>query len=237
MPLIHAFANYATNSGTFSGLSGIQADQRDYSPFLIHFTSYAKMEVLRNALKLNANALEIKTLLDQADLESAEIVSSIACSQTIRNSKPQNKDGTTHNISECVCFSECNISGIISHAERYGRFGFVFNKNELFCLGCRPCIYVDEEIYTLISKNNSSDPIDSPGGRLYSLSNIYVPSGCGKVQDYTHEREWRLFSPIDLTKIKPIMIIAPNEYIPNISELFPGIKIFLPIDFLFLMGA
>lgn len=237
MPLIHTLASYINDDGRFSGLSGIQADQRDFSPFLVHFTSHRSMEILRKAIELKALPKDVHCLLDAADSESIETVKKIAESKSLLPSRPRNKDGNEHQISECICFSECNISGIISHAERYGRFGFVFRKSDLFDLGCKPCLYVDEEIYTLISRKFIRDAIDKPEGRLYSLANIYNPPGHGKVQDFTHEREWRLFRYLSFDDVLPIMVIAPSLYTNEISSLFDYVDNIIPLDYLYQMGA
>ncbi|WP_075062214.1 hypothetical protein [Ornatilinea apprima] len=237
MPLIHTLASYIKGDGEFSGLSGIQADQRDFSPFLVHFTSYMSMEILRRAIELEALPKDIHQLLSVADNESMNIVRRISESNSLLSSKPKNKDGTEQQISKCICFSECNISGIISHAERYGRFGFIFSKSVLFGLGCRPCLYVDEEIYTIISKNFSSDDITTPTGRLYSLANIYTPPGHGKVQDFTHEREWRLFQDLSFDVASPIMLITPSQYASEVSRLFDSVDNIIPLNYLYQMGA
>lgn len=237
MPLIHTLASYIKDDGNFSGLSGIQADQRDFSPFLVHFTSYKSMDILRRALELKAIPKDIHQLLNVADIESFEIVRKIADSEKLLSSKPKNKNGTEQQINKCICFSECNISGIISHSERYGRFGFVFKKSDLFNLGCRPCLYVDEEIYTFISKNFAVDDITTPSGRLYSLANIYIPPSHGRVQDYTHEREWRLFQDLSFGTVCPIMVISPSQYSDDVSDLLSFKSNVVSLDYLFQMGA
>ena len=50
---------------------------------------------------------------------------------SLQPAAPSEKDG----IDKCICFSECNLPGLINHCERYGRFGFVFRKNVVFGLG------------------------------------------------------------------------------------------------------
>jgi hypothetical protein len=237
MPLVHTLASYIKENGNFSGLSGIQADQRDFSPFLVHFTSYRSMDILRKAIELKALPKDIHNLLNIADSESIEVVRKIASSEKLLSSKPKNKDGVEQQISKCICFSECNISGIISHAERYGRFGLVFRKNDLFNLGCRPCLYVDNEIYTLISENYANADITTAPGKLYSLANLYTPPGHGKVQDFTHEREWRLFQDLGFDTISPIMIITPSQYSDEVSGLFLDTSNVVPLDYLYQMGA
>lgn len=88
MSLIYSLANLAT-----SGLSAIQAEQRDYSPFLVHFTSYACMKTLRSDLfgeelytrlltgkgqkPLKSIAEEVAKALQSADEESVSIVQKI----------------------------------------------------------------------------------------------------------------------------------------------------------------
>lgn len=74
----------------------------------------------------------------------------------LRTSTPSEKDG----IMPCICFSECNLPGLVNHCERYGRLGFVFKKDTIFALGGRPTVYVDKDIYALIAqrfKNSAND--------------------------------------------------------------------------------
>lgn len=67
---------------------------------------------------------------------------------SLQPAAPSEKDG----IDKCICFSACNLPGLINHCERYGRFGFVFRKNVVFDLGGRPAIYVDNDIAPILKK-------------------------------------------------------------------------------------
>ena len=90
-------------------------------------------------------------------------------------------------------------------------------------------MYVDNDIYSIFASEfkNSSDEIKR---RIFSLANVYTPSGEGKVQDFTHEREWRLFSSLSLTKYVPEVVFCPSEYYDQVSPLFNSITI--PLDIL-----
>lgn len=209
-----------------SGLKGIQSNQNDWSRYLVHFTTAHAMKNLKGYPLVNMYSPEdLYNELKKADKESFDTVKKIQKSMELRPSSPSKKDS----IQECICFSECNLSGLINHSERYGRFGFVFSKETIFSLGGRPTMYVDNDIYSIFASEfkNSSDEIKR---RIFSLANVYTPSGEGKVQDFTHEREWRLFSSLSLTKYVPEVVFCPSEYYDQISPLFNSITI--PLDIL-----
>jgi hypothetical protein len=171
--------------------------------------------------------------LAEADELSFEFVKAIADSSMLRMSSPTEKDG----IPPCVCLSECVIGGLISNAERYGRFGFVFEKNQLFPVGGGPCLYLNSEEYTEIVKafKNSKRPAQQ---RLFGRSNLMNPAGVGgKIQDYSHEREWRVFSDIVFDQVPPRFILAPASYVPAIADMFRGIAQPIPLDTMFEWGA
>ena len=114
------------------GLRGIQACQRDWSNYLVHFTCSAAMRTLKKyPCKLRFSPQTLAKKIEVADKKSFEIVKKIHRSMSLRPATPSEKDG----IDKCICFSECNLPGLINHCERYGRFGFVFRKNVVFGLG------------------------------------------------------------------------------------------------------
>lgn len=228
MSTIHAIASY-----TKGGLAGTQSVQRDWSPYLVHFTNWTAMTPLRSAVTDNRNSEEVSRLLIDADKQSFEVVQKVWNSKKLLARSPSQKD----NIPPCVCLSECNIPGLISHAERYGRFGFVFRKSDIYAVGGAPCLYLRHDEYAAISKafERSTDDAEK---RIWGLSNVYCPPGTKgkKVQDFTHEREWRVFQDIDLTATLPQCILAPADYVTKLMGEMPGMAL-IPIDTLFTWGA
>ncbi len=228
MGLIHSLVAYHGGH-----LTGLQSDQRDFSPYVAHFTSFSAMRPLRSVVKSGQNAGAAAQLLSAADLESWEVVQKIFASQTLMARSPSEHDA----LPPCVCMSECTLPGVISHCERYGRFGFAFRKSDIFAMGGRPCLYVAPDEYGVLAVQGRGKSPETPQGRLYALSNVYVPPhGPNKVQDYTHEREWRVFSSVDLRVIPLAVVIAPSRFAPEISKLARGAPV-VPIDTLFDWGA
>ena len=208
------------------GLQGIQACQRDWTKYLVHFTCARAMEPLKKyPSKKQISPEELVKQLGDADDESLKTVKSIQKSMILKASSPS----PDNMIEPCICFSECNLPGLINHCERYGRFGFVFKKETVFNLGGRPAIYLDRSMYTNLAKT-FRNATDTEGRRLFSLLNVFSPSGNGEIQDFTLEREWRLFSDLPLRTNIPDAILCPLKYYNVISPLFGSITI--PIDLL-----
>lgn len=210
MSLIHILKAFSEG-----GLTGCQIQQRDWSPFIVHFTSWNAMRPFRELFKSPplvkaSNQLPqfVDSALNQADEISFQTFLSIIQSGYIRANSPSEKD----DIPPCVCFSECNLPGLIGHCERYGRFGFVFSKSDIFANpSCgRPCLYVDSATYTVIDKDGSQSA-SREREYLFGLSNVYSPVGAGhKIQDFSHEREWRVFSNVPLSFLRAVL--CPLQY-------------------------
>ena len=209
MSIIHVLDSFSKG-----GLTGSQAQQRDWSPYVVHFTSWSAMAPFRELFErpLVVDAVDqlpdfVHTALVQADKLSFASFSAVLNSGFIRAQSPSEKD----NIPPCVCFSECNLPGLIGHSERYGRFGFVFSKSDIFAppLNGRPCLYMDSETYGLIDQTCSHSD-STVRNRLFGLSNVLTMPGNGKVQDFTHEREWRVFSDVPLEKLRAVL--CPLDY-------------------------
>jgi len=214
-------------------LSGQQAAQRDFSPFLVHFTSFTAMAPLRSAVTEKRTGAEVQALFDEADARSWEVMKLIAGSRELRVHSPAER----HLVPACVCLSECNLPGLVSHSERYGRFGLALAKQDVYRAGGRPCLYMGESEYGVIAELGRGQPATTPRGRLYGLSNLYVPPhSTNRVQDYTHEREWRVFDVIDLRRVAPAALFAPARFAAELCSLFPGLPV-VPLDLLFLWGA
>jgi hypothetical protein len=197
---INAFAD-----GTVQGL---QVAQRDWSPFVAHFTCSAAMKPLGRALESGITPKKLRQSLTIADEKSYEVVKKIASSGKLLAFSPQGKIG----VQPCVSLSECTLPGLIALSERYGRFGFVFNKKYIFRHKGRPCIYVDNDIYGYLSAQaNASVP---QAIKAFALANIYIPQGSsiGKIQDYKHEREWRVPGDIPIKTTELVFIVVPKDY-------------------------
>jgi hypothetical protein len=228
MSTLHVLSAYASGN-----LSGQQAAQRDFSPFIVHFTNWTAMTPLRAAIKERRSSSEIASLLESADQRSWEVMKLILGSRRLLSRSPNQH----HQVPSCVCFSECNLPGLIAHSERYGRFGLAFRKADLFELGARPCLYLGESEYAAIAKLGRGQPVSTPEGRLFGLSNVYVPPHTtNRVQDYTHEREWRLFADIELASVAPASLFAPAAFVAELSRAWPELPV-VPIDMLFHWGA
>ena len=80
---------------------------------------------------------------------------------------------------------------------------------------------------------------DTNAERLWGISNVYRPAGHGQVQDFTAEREWRVFENIPL-KDNLCAAIVPDKYvIPFRSHLINkqlDVPV-LPIDMLYDWGV
>lgn len=240
MSLAHTLAAFASG-----GLAGVQTCHRDWSPFLVHFTSWSAMQDLRRYLGNDDriySASKTKDLLAVAANASFETVKLIALTATLKAGKHQfgnPEPAVSRSVPDRICFTECTLPGFFSHAERFGRFGFVFSKQELFAKGARPCCYLDNEYYALISEKCEDEHKCNQIGdfsRLLGLCNLYQPPGNGRIQDYTHDREWRLQDNLSLESTPPEMIVAPQDHVDRVQELFPKLTI-VPLDRLFTWGV
>lgn len=205
-------------------LTGIQSQQRDWSPYLVHFTKWSAMEKFRTLFDQSGPSSGlcvpelpkyVRQLIDEADRESFKTFCDIVNSGSIRASIPRGKpEGST-----CVCLAECNLPGLISHSERYGRFGFVFEKSDIVPspVMARPCLYVDREVYGLFTKMHPEDEAcRSELERVLLLANVYACPGMGQIQDYTQEREWRTPDSLSLRYLKAV--ICPQKYHECVSK-------------------
>jgi hypothetical protein len=175
---------------------------------------------------------QLAARLREADDQSFAVVKQIAASGTlIANHPAENTD-----LPKCVCLSECSLPGLIGLSERFGRFGFVFRKQQLFAAGARPCAYLADDEYALIA-SHKNDPEGSAGRHLWGLSNILRPPSFGQVQDYTHDREWRYFGDLSLTVVSPEALIVPQRYLNEMPDQLPAPKFLIPLDLLFEWGA
>ncbi len=96
MSLIHSVVSHAKG-----GVRGLQANQRDWSPFVVHFTSYAAMAPIRTAVPAGKTPSQVAALLDTADANSFAVLEAIAGSALLRASIPEGKDESD----PCVCLA------------------------------------------------------------------------------------------------------------------------------------
>jgi hypothetical protein len=228
MATIHDLVEYAN-----SGLQGAQSAQRDWSPYLVHLTSWDAMSGVRTAIKDCKSAKEVKGLIEEADRRSFDVVKLIAGSASLRATQAQTEEGKL----DRVCLTECTLTGLLGHCERFGRFGWVFTKQSIHAAGGRPCCYVEDDLYTALSRQGKAEDAEDSWKRLWSLSNVYRPPGAGQVQDFTHEREWRVFREIDLTATAPVAVIAPTDFVDRMKQCFPSVSLCVPLDLLHRWGA
>ena len=238
--LVHSLSRYYEG-----GMQGIQSCQRDWSPFVAHFTSFRAMEPLRRVVDTNVatrpvhDAQWVVEQLAIADGQSFEVFQAIVAAGVIRAARP----GGDENMPECVCLSECNLPSLISHAERYGRFGFVLRKTDVYASGGRPCGYISQEYRDLVRQafyraQRDNDEDRTEWGRLLALTHVYRPFGCGgQVQDFAHEREWRHFGHVGLRAVPPVAVLCPSAYLERVRNSVPAVHELISLDHLFDWGA
>lgn len=220
-----------------SGLEALQFAQRDWSPYLVHFTSSRAMEKVSSKLRgwRGIHTDEVAAALREADSTSYGIVKDILdCdSPCLRASVPNEWSGA----SKRVCLSQCTLPGLFGHSERFGRFGFVFDKLKVFDYGGRECHYVDDEVYGELSRcRNGGKTFE----RFWMSVNKYRPVGHGgRVQDFTAEREWRV--PHDLPLVGFLLaVLTPDGYVKSVRSklLDKSLDVpVLPIDMLYNWGV
>jgi hypothetical protein len=128
------------------------------------------------------------------------------------------------------------LPGLIAHAERYGRFGFVFRKTDIFGIGGRPCLYLAEDLYTQVDSAGEREDASPLALKFRGLSNMLCLPGFGKVRDYTHEREWRVLADIALDTTNPVFVISPSRYLKELRPLLWEETVQVPIDLFFEWG-
>lgn len=220
---------------TEGGVDAIQIMQRDFNQHLIQFTSSKAMRPVTDYLKELARSSTSITdlsglgeILDEADAQSKEVLDNILESKCVRKSTIE-----TH-FSEAVCLTECTLPGVLAHSARYGRYGLVFEKASLYGKGARPVAHVQKELRLALI--DSQDEIPTVKKNMLYFVNLNPPVGQSnhKIQDYTHEREWRC--PEDIPVEDAVaLIVAKREDCECFTEVAGGRPI-LPLDLLYRMG-
>jgi hypothetical protein len=236
MSVIHSIVAYARG-----GVDGMQAGQRDFSPFVAHFTSYSAMEAIRGqgegtgAVAKGTTPCDLKALLDVADSESMGVVGKIMASRSLKAGPPGK------GIQSCVCMSESTLPGLLALSERFGRFGFVFHKDEIWSAGGRPCAYVDSEVRARLLEHVRCQDATCSDRKMLDLSCEVKTESGGVFRDFTHLREWRVFADLSLRTTPPVLLVAPSEFVDAVAaagaacmDKCPQV---IPIDMLFEWGV
>ena len=226
---------YDLDELSHSGLDAMQTTQRDWSPYLVHFTSCAAMKKVRELINKDTSIdpVAIHKQLGIADQTSFDVFKMIMGQKAIRQSR---------RVPWCVCMSECSLPGVLSHSERFGRFGLMFEKGAVYDLGGRPCAYVDKEICVEIGQMRKTG-CENSVRRLDGFANTYCPASPSrpigkKIQDFTVEREWRLKTELPLSSL--CGILCPSSYFNKVTVVLDktGIQCpVFPLDMLYKWGV
>lgn len=231
-----------------SGLDAMQTTQRDWSPYLVHFTSRRDMDSVRKLLdNTEIRKRQLAKRLALADKKSFGVFSRIIREGSIHASPT--KIMTMQPVA--VCLSECTLSGVISHSERLGRFGIMFNKSDVYNDGGWPRAYLDREVCDEIERQLSASPVPVVAGALNGFINPFSPAKSQRrviehrpIQDFTIEREWRIRNDYPIKKL--CGGLCPRRYFAEVlSVLEEGVKSkvlwsmvpVFPIDVLYQWGV
>jgi len=217
---------------TRGGVTATQAYQRDWSPFLVHLTRAASMDQLRSAVLNGMRPMDVSARLLEADDSSFETVNAIFKSAMLmRSPSTIGSDVPTR-----VCLSECILAGLLAMSDRYGRFGFVYRKQDVFDFGGRPCAYVDQPSYDRIKQRAQARDADEVDRQIHAITNVYRPKA-PRFQDFTHEREWRVLKDMPFAAVAPIALVCPARFVNQIRERWEGPMQVIDIEMLFEWGA
>ena len=153
----------------------------DYSPLLVHFTrdgNHRKM-VRENDIPSD------HPLHQHKQGRAIDRLVNILKTKTIHSSPmPLSGDASA------VCFTECVWDALVAHGIRYSSYGVVFSKKAVFEAGGGPALYLRGDIL--------QSEADSLPESLKPFVVPFDPGGLvqqGVIQDWIHEREWRLPTP------------------------------------------
>ena len=213
------------------GLSALQFGQRDFSPYVIHFTSYRAMVPVRRSVDRMGRGDEppsdLPGLLKTADYSSARVLTEILDAGRIE-ARTFHKDYVPG-----VCMTECTLAGALTHSARYGRYGLVFPKSVVFEQGARPLAYVPKEIRRHLIALSAGDEVI--GRDLLHVTELSPPQRDGVIQDFTHEREWRCPNDIEVSDAVALIVATSADY-HAFRDRSRGRPI-LPLDLLYRMGV
>ena len=213
------------------GLTALQSGQRDFSPYVIHFTNYEAMRPVRECMsgvgKDTGRASRLVALLEGADRESAVAFGAILSAEAIEARK-FHKD-----YAPAVCLTECTLAGVLTHSSRYGRYGLVFPKDVVFGLGGRPLAYVPEDVRRHYIELAASDELIKKN--LLHMTSLSPPRGGTTTQDFTHEREWRCPTDLSVRDAVALIVATTADYRTH-REVSLGLPV-IPLELLYRMGV
>ncbi|KJP44261.1 hypothetical protein AWI33_03435 [Klebsiella aerogenes] len=164
-------------------------DRFDYSPDLFHW---------------------IKTDYEGKDTEIEESMAFEVMTNIINDGYLISSGKDTYKHIKSICFTESPLEVMRHQSSRYTKFGFAFDKLEIFKMGGRHVIYQ--------SKSEASVLPDSLHWRHVTYNPNDIAPNRTKGVNFTWEREWRLNEP-ELSIILAHAIIVPNKkYAEKISS-------------------
>lgn len=132
----------------------------------------------------------------------------IRCSSTgLYNKKHADK-------SKAVCLTEATIPNWDELKVAHGEYGFIFRKKDVIRLDGAPAIYLPQTIIDGMKSRNEQVP-----ETLWPyLTKLQLPTAASKqMQDYLHEREWRVPRDIDFESVTPYAVTFAKRR-PNVED-------------------
>lgn len=162
----------------------------DISRSVIHFT--------RERIEYKPSADVMEPLEIEKTVSAFEVLKEIMKSGTIKGS---GNAGYVKGKKKAVCLSEIPLSAIRDFASppsdknaRYRYYGIALSKKAVFALGGRPVIYLPDS-------ENSWIPDEEKWRQVrYEFGEV----------DWTHEREWRIPSDLDLKTVPGLYAFVWN---------------------------
>ena len=193
----------------------------DYSPLLVHFTRDGATRPMVRQSDISPE----HPLHQHIGIGAIDRLASILKSRTIYAS-PMPVLGTA----SAVCFTECVWDALVAHAVRYSSYGVVFSKKSVFQSGGGPAVYIRGDI--LQSEIDSLPQILKPFVVPFDPDGLVQP---GVIQDWIHEREWRLPNSFtfDYADVRYV-IVESLEDAENIMQLIGTMNLpasrFIPME-------
>lgn len=118
-----------------------------------------------------------------------------------------------------VCLTETTQDNWEEIRELHGNYGFVFKKRDVLKIGGAPAIYLPQNVFDKLKKNNEKIP-----ETLWPFLNKLKlgKPGTNRRYDYLHEREWRVPFDIEFDELLPYAVVFPKSRpgLPNEELIF-----------------
>ena len=129
-----------------------------------------------------------------------------------------------------VCFTECVWDALVAHGDRYSSYGVVFSKSTIFRAGGGPALYIRGDIL--------QSEIDKLPQSLKAFVVPFDPDGLvqeGVIQDWIHEREWRLpstmtFGYADVRYVLVESLVDADKIMQKVGTMNLPAKKFIPME-------